>query len=91
MSLDRRSDGLTAASCHTRKELEHAMRLELDFAVLGPVKDKSPVLGWDRFRDLVAFSSIPVYAIGGQTRARRGYDSGGLDLVRSSRVSSATR
>jgi 8-oxo-dGTP diphosphatase len=69
MSLDRRSDGLTAASCHTRKELEHAMRLELDFAVLGPVKDKSPVLGWDRFRDLVAFSSIPVYAIGGLTRA----------------------
>ena len=65
MSLDRRSDGLVAASCHTRKELEHAMRLELDFAVLGPVKDKSPALGWDGFRELAAFSSIPVYAIGG--------------------------
>jgi 8-oxo-dGTP diphosphatase len=65
MSLDRRSEGLVAASCHTRNELEHAMRLELDFAVLGPVKDKSPALGWDRFRELAAFSSIPVYAIGG--------------------------
>jgi 8-oxo-dGTP diphosphatase len=69
MSLDRRSEGLVAASCHTRKELEHAMRLELDFAVLGPVKDKSPALGWDKFRELVAFSTIPVYAIGGLTGA----------------------
>ena len=69
MSLDRRSEGLVAASCHTRKELEHAMRLALDFAVVGPVKDKSPPLGWAGLRELVAFSSIPVYAIGGLTRA----------------------
>ena len=90
MSLKQRPQGLTAASCHTRAELEHAMQLELDFAVLGPVKDKSPALGWDRFRDLAAFSSIPIYAIGGLARrhggrlARRrawpGYDSGGLEL-----------
>jgi 8-oxo-dGTP diphosphatase len=69
MSLERRSEGLVAASCHTRNELEHAMRLELDFAVLGPVKDKSPALGWDKFRELAAFSTIPVYAIGGLTGA----------------------
>jgi 8-oxo-dGTP diphosphatase len=60
---------LAAASCHTRAELERAMQLELDFAVLGPVKDKSPALGWSRFRELAAASSIPVYAIGGLTRA----------------------
>jgi 8-oxo-dGTP diphosphatase len=65
MDLDRKPPGLAAASCHTRHELERAMQLELDFAVLGPVKDKSPALGWDRFRSLAAFSSIPVYAIGG--------------------------
>jgi 8-oxo-dGTP diphosphatase len=69
MSLDRRSEGMVAASCHTRKELEHAMRLGLDFAVLGPVKDKSPALGWEKLRELTAFSSIPIYAIGGVTRA----------------------
>ena len=69
MSLDRRSEGLIAASCHTRKELEHAMRLQLDFAVLGPVKDKSPALGWEKFSELTAFSTIPIYAIGGLTRA----------------------
>jgi 8-oxo-dGTP diphosphatase len=45
------------------------MQLELDFAVLGPVKDKSPALGWQRFADLARFATIPVYAIGGLTRA----------------------
>jgi 8-oxo-dGTP diphosphatase len=59
----------TAASCHTREELERAMALELDFAVLGPVRDKSPALGWQRFREIAAGASIPVYAIGGLTRA----------------------
>jgi len=69
MKLRTRPEGLAAASCHTRAELEHAMRLELDFAVLGPVKDKSPALGWSKFHELRAFSSIPIYAIGGMTRA----------------------
>jgi 8-oxo-dGTP diphosphatase len=45
------------------------MKLELDFAVLGPVKDKSPALGWPRFAELARGASIPVYAIGGLTRA----------------------
>jgi 8-oxo-dGTP diphosphatase len=60
---------LAAASCHTREELERAMALELDFAVLGPIRDKSPALGWQGFREIAAHSSIPVYAIGGLTRA----------------------
>ena len=62
-------DGLAAASCHRREELERAMALGLDFAVLGPIRDKSPALGWDRFGELARGSSIPVYAIGGLTRA----------------------
>jgi 8-oxo-dGTP diphosphatase len=69
MKLREKPQGLAAASCHTRPELERAMALELDFAVLGPVKDKSPALGWDRFREIAAHSSIPVYAIGGLARA----------------------
>ena len=69
MSLGKKPEGLAAGSCHTREELERAMALELDFAVLGPVKDKSPALGWNRFRDIAAATSIPVYAIGGLTRA----------------------
>jgi 8-oxo-dGTP diphosphatase len=69
MSLGEKPEGLVAASCHSREELQRAMALELDFAVLGPVKDKSPALGWGRFRDIAAATSIPVYAIGGLTRA----------------------
>ena len=70
-SLVERPKGLAAASVHTREELEHAMRLELDFAVLGPVKDKEPALGWTTFAEIAHGTSIPVYAIGGLTRADR--------------------
>jgi 8-oxo-dGTP diphosphatase len=70
VQLDKRPDeGLAAASCHSREELERAMSLGLDFAVLGPIRDKSPALGWDGFRKLARYCSIPVYAIGGLTRA----------------------
>jgi 8-oxo-dGTP diphosphatase len=59
--------GLTAASCHRREELERATALELDFAVVGPVREKAGAepLGWSRFADLVRGTGIPVYAIGG--------------------------
>jgi 8-oxo-dGTP diphosphatase len=64
---ERPANGLVAASCHAREELEHAMALELDFAVLGPVKEKAthPPLGWRAFAQIVRGTSIPVYAIGG--------------------------
>jgi 8-oxo-dGTP diphosphatase len=75
MALRSRPQGiLAAASCHNAAELGRAMDLELDFAVLGPVKatsshaDASP-LGWDGFAQLVRGVSIPVYAIGGVKRA----------------------
>jgi 8-oxo-dGTP diphosphatase len=64
----RPAGGLAAASCHTREELERAMRLGLDFAVLGSVKDKA-ALGWKRFAEIAEDSAIPVYAIGGMTPA----------------------
>ena len=68
MRLAQRPDGgLAAASCHTRQELERAMRLGLDFAVVGPVLEKgeAATLGWQRFADIVRGASIPIYAIGG--------------------------
>jgi 8-oxo-dGTP diphosphatase len=69
MRLGERPRGvMAAASCHTRAELERAMALEFDFAVLGPVKDKAAI-GWPRFAELAAGSSIPVYAIGGLARS----------------------
>jgi 8-oxo-dGTP diphosphatase len=71
---ERPQDGLAAASCHTPEELERAIQLELDFAVLGPVAATAshsdvPLLGWQGFAHIARGSAIPVYAIGGQTRA----------------------
>jgi 8-oxo-dGTP diphosphatase len=72
MKLERKPEaGLAAASCHTREELERAMGLELDFAVIGPVKEKGDTapLGWARFEEIARHAAIPLYAIGGVTRA----------------------
>jgi len=67
MTLEERpKQGLAAASCHTREELERAMRLGMDFAVLGSVNDKAAI-GWKRFAEIAAWAAIPVYAIGGLT------------------------
>ena len=66
----RPADLLVAASCHDAAGLEHAMNLELDFAVLGPVKPTAThpgavALGWARFAELARGTAIPIYAIGG--------------------------
>ena len=67
MRLGARPGGIAAASCHTREELERAMALGFDFAVVGPVLEKGDAepLGWRRFAALVRDTTIPVYAIGG--------------------------
>ncbi|MBK8063665.1 MAG: Nudix family hydrolase [Betaproteobacteria bacterium] len=75
MRLQARPRGmLVAASCHTAAELARAMQLELDLAVLGPVRATAShpgaaLLGWQRFAGLVADTSLPVYAIGGMDAA----------------------
>ncbi|MGE5465813.1 MAG: Nudix family hydrolase [Ignavibacteria bacterium] len=64
---------LVAASCHTRRDLEHAARLGLDLAVLGPVSETTshpgqPGIGWEAFAKLVEDLPLPVYALGGMAR-----------------------
>jgi 8-oxo-dGTP diphosphatase len=61
---------LVGASCHTREELDRAAAMDLDFAVLGAVKQTlthpgQPPMGWERFKSLIADAPMPVYAIGG--------------------------
>ena len=92
MRLERRpgSPALAAASCHTREELDRAMALGLDFAVLGPVLEKhgGEPLGWERFAALARGASIPVYAIGGltPTEMERAWGAGahGVAMIRGS-------
>ncbi len=72
-ALPARPQVLCAASCHTRAELERAMALDMDFAVVGPVKPTTThpgavAMGWEAFAAIVRDSEIPVYAIGGMRR-----------------------
>jgi 8-oxo-dGTP diphosphatase len=59
-----------SASCHNAEQIRMAQEKGVDFITLSPVKPTcshpgSPVLGWERFADLVAECRLPVYALGG--------------------------
>jgi len=63
-----------AASCHNAEELRRAEALGCDFALLSPVQATqshpgAPHLGWEKFAEIAAGVSIPVYALGGLTHA----------------------
>jgi len=74
MQLAERPDlPLVAASCHNAPELARAAALELDLAVLGPVKETLSHpgvagLGWARVAHLLENISLPVFALGGLRR-----------------------
>jgi 8-oxo-dGTP diphosphatase len=62
-----------AASCHNPVELAKANKLDVDFAVMGPVMPTPshpgvPVLGWDGFMHHIQDTPLPVYALGGMQR-----------------------
>lgn len=64
------SDRWIGVSCHDAAELAHATRIGADFAMLSPVYEtpshpESAPLGWDRFAELVAEATLPVFALGG--------------------------
>lgn len=76
-SASRPDAALVGASCHDAAQLAQAERLALDYALLGPVQPTrshpgAPTLGWAGFAELVRGCSIPVYAIGGLSRADLG-------------------
>jgi len=59
---------LWGALCHSASDIQHAVSLGADFALLGPVvtdQPGRPALGWDGFRALAAHAPMPVYAFGG--------------------------
>ncbi len=64
------NDYLVAASCHNYHELEHAVKIDIDFLVLSPVNrtlshPKTEPLGWENFEILAKSIPIPTYALGG--------------------------
>jgi len=60
------------ASVHDAAELAKAVKLELDYVLLGPVlptasHPEAETLGWEKFTEIAAHSPIPVFALGGMT------------------------
>ncbi len=63
---------LLGVSAHDQADLDHARKLEVDFAVLGPVLPTASHpghagIGWEEFGRLSELAGIPVYALGGQS------------------------
>jgi 8-oxo-dGTP diphosphatase len=80
-----------AASCHDRAELDMALRLGVDFVVLGPVKPtpshpSARTLGWDGLAKLSRGYPLPIYALGGLRRSdlaqARAHGAHGLAMIR---------
>ncbi|CAN5146327.1 Nudix family hydrolase [soil metagenome] len=75
LACDRRPDlPSVGASVHTRASIDRAADLGLDYALLGTVLPSAshphgPVLGWRGFAELALDAALPVYAIGGLSRA----------------------
>ena len=67
-------DKLLAASVHNLAELKHATSIDVDFVVVSPVLETlshpgAAVLGWSGLAEILAESSIPVYALGGMKQS----------------------
>lgn len=63
---------LVSAACHDSRQVLHASRIGADLLTISPVlptatHTAAEPLGWPRFRELAALTSIPVYALGGMT------------------------
>jgi 8-oxo-dGTP diphosphatase len=74
LALDERPKNMRwlAASCHNLSELQHALKIGVDFVVLAPVLSTAThpgakELGWEKFAELALQSKVPVYALGGMT------------------------
>ncbi len=79
---------IVAASCHSEEELQLALKLDADFALLSPIKwtkshpDTEP-LGWDEMQCLIDDMPIPIYALGGVSRddLEQSFKSGGQGIA----------
>jgi len=64
------SGKLISAACHSLEQLKKAEMLGVDFVTLSPVLHtashlEAEPLGWDKLRQLVKETNLPVYALGG--------------------------
>jgi thiamine-phosphate diphosphorylase len=63
---------LLSAACHDAAQVRHADQLGVDLLTISPVlptatHTSAEPLGWARLRELVALTTVPVYALGGMS------------------------
>jgi 8-oxo-dGTP diphosphatase len=73
-ATSRPRDLLVGASCHTHADVMRASALDVDFAVLGPVRatpthPHAVPLGFDGFEAAITGTRVPVFALGGMEPA----------------------
>ncbi|MGN6650092.1 thiamine phosphate synthase [Trinickia sp.] len=82
------AEWLVSAACHDAAQVRHANEIGVDLLTISPVlptatHTTAQPLGWQRFRELVALTDIPVYALGGMTldTLPQAYDAGAYGIA----------
>jgi 8-oxo-dGTP diphosphatase len=79
---------IVSASCHNKKDINEAIRKQLDFIVLSPI-NKTPShpeidgMGWNWLGELLKKHNMPVYALGGMKRTdiNKAFDNGAIGVA----------
>ena len=92
MAASARPKGIwCGASCHDESEIQRAVELEMDYVVLGSLRETPThpgrtAIGWDRFAELARGCPIPVFALGGlnleDLHAARNCGAHGIAMIR---------
>ena len=81
-------DLIVSASCHSARDIEKAMTMDVSFVVLSPVQKtqshpNSTPIGWDSFSKITQNYSIPIYALGGmkQNDIENAFNAGAIGIA----------
>ena len=81
-------DLIVGASCHSGRDIEKAMTMDVSFVVLSPVQKtqshpNTTPIGWDSFSKITQNYSIPIYALGGmkQNDIENAFNAGAIGIA----------
>ncbi len=81
-------DLIVSASCHSARDIEKAMTMDVSFVVLSPVQKtqshpNTTPIGWDSFSKITQNYSIPIYALGGmkQNYIENAFNAGAIGIA----------
>ena len=81
-------DLIVSASCHSARDIEKAMTMDVSFVVLSPVQKtqshpNTTPIGWYSFSKITQNYSIPIYALGGmkQNDIENAFNAGAIGIA----------